>query len=112
MRPMTLIALILVTLWPLAAAAQAERPRENTVAIGGDVGFLAADTGESTDEQALQSATGTVDVFVEYYYTPRASLRAMYGWAAPEFESVPDFPELTGKTLTAFTWTFGIKVPF
>jgi hypothetical protein len=193
MRPMTLAALILVTLWPLAAAAQAERPREHTVAIGGDVGFLASDTGESNDEQALQSATGTVDVFVEYYYTPRASLRAMYGWAAPEFESVAGrtlrrhhlnvnfiynwefgrfrpfatlgggayflsrreggalagngvikpggslgwggeyyfrtfaiksemnvhilneekkFPELTGKTLTAFTWTFGIKVPF
>jgi hypothetical protein len=190
---MTLVTLILVTLCPLAAAAQAERPRENTVAIGGDVGLLASDTGESHDQQALQSVTGTVDAFVEYYYTPRASLRAMYGWAAPGFESVPGltlrrhhlnvnfiynwefgrfrpfatlgggayflsrreggalagtgvikpggslgwggeyyfrtfaiksemnvhilneektFPELTGKTLTAFTWTFGIKVPF
>ena len=193
MRLTALLALILATLWPQAAAAQAERPRENTIAIGADVGFLASDTGDSDEDQTLQSVTGTVDGFVEYYYTPRASLRVMYGWAAPQFESAPartlrrhqlnvnfiynwefgrfrpfatlggggyflsrreggdlvgssvikpggslgwggefyfrtfavksemnvhildeekNFPELDGKTLTAFTWTFGIKVPF
>jgi hypothetical protein len=185
--------MILATVWPEAAAAQTARARENTVVVGADVGFLASDSGASGDDQALQSATGNVDAYVEYYYTPRASLRVMYGWAAPQFESPPartlrrhqlnvnfiynwelgrfrpfatvgggayflgrreggdlvgssvikpggslgwggeyyfrtfavksemnvhvlneekNFPELNGKTLTAFTWTFGIKVPF
>jgi hypothetical protein len=193
MRAGVLVGSILVILGPQAAAAQAERPRENTVAVGGDVGFLASDNGASKERQALQSATGTVDAFVEYYYTPRTSLRLMYGWAAPQFDSAPgrslrrqhlnlnflynlefgrlrvfgtvgggayflsgreassvvgsavtkpggslgwggeyyfrtfavksemnvhildkekSFPELNDNTLTAFTWTFGIKVPF
>jgi hypothetical protein len=173
--------------------AQPERARENTVAIGGDVGFLASDNGASDDAPVLQAATANVDAFVEYYYTARTSLRLMYGWAAAQFDSMPDrslrrhhltlnflynwelgrfrpfatvgggayflsgresgnlvgravtkpggslgwgceyyfrtfavksemnvhildkeknFPELNGNTLTAFTWTFGIKVPF
>jgi hypothetical protein len=185
--------LILAALWAQPAAAQPERPRENTVAIGGDVGFLASDNGASDTVPTLRTATATVDAFVEYYYTARSSLRVMYGRAAPEFESIPGrslrrqhfnlnfiynwelgrfrlfatvgggayflsgresgnlvgravtkpggslgwggeyyfrtfavksemgvhilndekkFPELDGQTLTAFTWTFGIKVPF
>ncbi len=193
MRAGIFIALILAALWPRPAAAQPERPRHNTVAVGGDVGFLASDNGTSDSAPTLQTATGNVDAFVEYYYTPRASLRLMYGWAAPEFDSIPErtlrrhhlnlnflynwglgrfrlfatvgggayflsgresgnlvgaamtkpggslgwgveyyfrtfavksemnvhilneekrFPEFNGKTLTAFTWTFGIKVPF
>lgn len=193
MRSGTFVALILMTLWPEQAAAQAERPRENTVAIGGDVGFLASDNGASDSTQVLQATTGTFDAFVEYYYTARTSLRVMYGWASPEFDSTPErklrrhqvtfnflynwefgrfrpfatvgggayflsgreggslvgpavtkpggslgwggefyfrtfavksemnvhildkeksFPEFNDNTLTAFTWTFGIKVPF
>jgi hypothetical protein len=188
-----LFALILVALWPQPAAAQSEHPRENTVAIGGGVGFLASDNGTPDVAQTLQATTGNVDAFFEYYYTPRASLRVMYGWASPQFESPlegslrrqhltfgfiynwelgrfrpfatigggayfltrrktggePDarvnkpggllgwggeynfrtfavrsemnvhilseeksLPEFNGKTLTGFTWTFGIKVPF
>jgi hypothetical protein len=188
-----LFALILVALWPQPAAAQSEHPRENTVAIGGGVGFLASDNGTRDVAQTLQATTGNVDAFFEYYYTPRASLRVMYGWASPQFESPlggslrrqhltfgfiynwelgrfrpfatigggahfltrrniggqPDdrvnkpggllgwggeyyfrtfavrsemnvhilseeksLPEFNGKTLTGFTWTFGIKVPF
>jgi hypothetical protein len=166
MRSATLLALILAALWPQPAAAQPEYPRENTVAIGGGVGFLASDTGTSDVAQTLQATTGNVDAFFEYYYTPRGSLRAMYGWASPKFDSTlggslryllnrrktggePDhrvnkpggllgwggeyyfrtfavrsemnvhilseeksLPEFNGKTLTGFTWTFGIKVPF
>jgi hypothetical protein len=193
MRSATLLALILAALWPQPAAAQPEYPRENTVAIGGGVGFLASDTGTPDVAQTLQATTGNVDAFFEYYYTPRGSLRVMYGWASPEFDSTlggslrrqhltfsfiynwelgrfrpfatigggaylltrrktggePDhrvnkpggllgwggeyyfrtfavrsemnvhilseeksLPEFNGKTLTGFTWTFGIKVPF
>jgi hypothetical protein len=184
--------LILVALWPQPAASQSKPPRENTVAIGGSVGFLASDNGTPDVAQVLQATTGNVDAFFEYYYTPRASLRVMYGWASPEFEATvggslrrqhltfgfvynwelggfrpfatigggahflnsrktdqPDhrvnkpggllgwgveyffrtfavrsemnvhilseeksLPEFNGKTLTGFTWTFGIKVPF
>ena len=193
MNSWTLFALILAALWPQPAAAQFEHPRENTVAIGGGVGFLASDNGTPDVAQTLQATTGNVDAFFEYYYTPRASLRMMYGWASPKFESPlggslrrqdltfgfiynwelgrfrpfatigggayfltrrktggePDdrvnkpggllgwggeyyfrtfavrsemnvhilseeksLPEFNGKTLTGFTWTFGIKVPF
>jgi opacity protein-like surface antigen len=193
MRSGTLLALILAALSPQPAAAQREHPRENTVAIGGGVGFLASDNGTPDVAQTLQATTGNVDGFFEYYYTPRTSLRVMYGWASPKFDSTlggslrrqqltfsviynwelgrfrpfaaigggayfltrrktsgePDqrvnkpggllgwgaeyafrtfavrsemnvhilseetsLPEFNGKTLTGFTWTFGIKVPF
>jgi hypothetical protein len=193
MRSGTLLALILAALWSQPAAAQLEHPRENTVAIGGGVGFLASDNGTPDVAQILQATTGNVDAFFEYYYTPRASLRVMYGWASPQFDSTiggslrrqhltfgviyhwelgrfapfatigggasfltrrntgeehgpgvnkpgglngwggeyyfrtfavrsemnvhilseeKRLPELNGRTLTGFTWTFGIKVPF
>jgi hypothetical protein len=189
----TLFALILAALWSQPAAAQSEHPRENTVAIGGGVGFLASDNGTPDVAQTLQATTGNVDAFFEYYSMPRVSLRVMYGWASPKFESPlagslrrhhltlgfiynwelgrfrpfatiaggayfltrrktggePDdqvnkpggllgwggeyyfrtfavrsemnvhilseeksLPEFNGKTLSGFTWTFGIKVPF
>jgi opacity protein-like surface antigen len=193
MRTRTLLALILAALSSQPTAAQSEHPRENTVAIGGGVGFLASDNGAPDTTQTLQPTTGNADAFFEYYYTPRTSLRVMYGWASPKFDSAlggslrrhhltfsfiynwqlgrfapfatigggvylltrrntggePDdrvnkpggllgwggeyyfrtfavrsemnvhilgeeksLPEFNGKTLTAFTWTFGIKVPF
>jgi hypothetical protein len=194
MRTRTVMASILgAAIWPQVAAAQPATPRENTVAIGAGVGFLAADNGARDAAATLQATTGTVDAFVEYYYSPRASLRGMWGWASPQFEPPlegslgrqhltfsfiynwelgrlrpfaavgggahflrsrqasggPDravtkpggllgwggeyyfrtfavrsemnvhilseeknLPEFNGKTLTAFTWTFGIKVPF
>jgi hypothetical protein len=55
----TLFALILVALWPQPAAAQSEHPRENTVAIGGGVGFLTSDNGAPDVAQTLQATTGT-----------------------------------------------------
>ena len=193
MRVPLILVLILASGWPRAAAAQIRQPAANTVAIGGDVGILAPDNEENNGATTLQSVTGNFDAFVEYYHTDRASLRGMYGWAAPQFESTPErtlqrhqltlnfiynwqlgrfrpfatvgggayflsrreggevvgravtkpggilgwggefylrtfavksemnvhilgeekeFPELNGRTLTAFTWTFGIKVPF
>lgn len=192
MRTARILAMIFVSVMPSLAAAQTATPRSNTVAIGGDVGFLAPDNGDSERVRPLQETTGHVDAFVEYYYTDRVSFRAMYGWASPEFESRPEqnlrrqhlsanvicnwslqrfrlfatigggayflsrrdtestdvavakpggtlgwggefylrtfalrsemtvhilnderkLPELNGNTLTAFTWTFGIKVPF
>ena len=177
---------------PRAGSAQVATPQTNTVAIGGDVGFLAPDGG-SGESPHLQSAVGTVDGFVEYYYHDRVSLRGMYAWSRSQLAQVPgnslqrqhltahviyswplgrfrpfalagggayflntndhpegpgrsvikpggsvgwgvefylrtfalrsemnvhvlndeiQFPELGGNTLTAFAWTFGIKVPF
>jgi hypothetical protein len=193
MRYWIISAFVFVALGSQRAGAQSEHPRENTVAIGGAVGFLASDNGTPDVAQTLQATTGNVDAFFEYYYTPRTSLRVMYGWASPTFEAPltgslrrqhltfgfiynwelggfrpfatigggayfltrrktvgeaddrlnkpggllgwggeyyfrtfavrsemnvhilseeKSLPEFNGKTLTAFTWTFGIKVPF
>ena len=169
---------------PRVSQAQATSPGENAVAVGGDVGFLATNYGETS---------GTVDAYVEYYYTARASVRGLYDWSQMDFEAARErslrrqhlllnfvynwevgrfrpfvtigggayflqrreggqsvgesvskpggnvgggieydlrtfaiktemnvqilteeerFPELNGKTLSGFTWTFGVKVPF
>lgn len=190
---LVLAVVVVVTLCPRAAVAQAAQPRAYVAAIGGDVGFLAPDNGDGEAERALEITTATVDAFAEYYYTDRLSLRGMYGWAKPAFESMParslrrqhlnlnvvynwqlarfrpfvtvgggayflnsrergdgessavtkpggnlgwgleyhlrtfalksemnvqilndekNLPELKGNTLTAFTWRFGLKVPF
>ena len=182
-----MMSAVLVCAIPQASRAQVSTPSENTVAIGGDVGFL----GSGAD--SLDGGTGHVDAFVEYYYTSRSSLRGMYGWARPEFQAASGrslrrqhvtlnyvynwqvhrfrpfatigggayflhrreggeslgegvtrpganvglgveyylrtfaiksemnvhilsndkhFAELDGATLSAFTWTFGLKVPF
>lgn len=191
------IGTLIVILAGVASAvteAQTAGPRENTIAVGGDVGFLASDNVASEGgATTLDAVTGSADAFVEYYYTDRVSFRAMYGWAAPRFGSVPELslrrqhvtvnllynwqvgrlrpfaaigggtvfvsrrregntvgqtlakpggalgggaeyyfrtfavrsemsvhvlndekgiPELEGATLTGFTWTFGVKVPF
>lgn len=192
MRTGVLFVFVLLVLCPGPLAAQTEGPREHTFAAGADVGFLAPDDGESDASRTLQNA-GAVDAFIEYYSTARTSLRIMYGWAAPPFESIPDrslrrqhlnvnfiynlqfgrfrpfgtvgggayflgvrengtrvaravtkpggtlgwgaeyafrtfavksemnvhildtenrLADFDGRTLTAFTWTFGIKVPF
>ena len=73
---------VLACAMPQASRAQVSTPSDNTVAIGGDVGFL----GSGAD--GLDGESGHVDAFVEYYYTSRSSLRAMYGWARPGFEAV------------------------
>ena len=90
MRVACVCAVIVTNLWAVPASAQSMRPAANTVAVGGNVGFLAPDNGPADGPQALQATTGSADVFVEYYYTPRVSLRAMYGWASPQFEAAPD----------------------
>ena len=64
---------VLACALPQASRAQVSTPSDNTVAIGGDVGFL----GFGAD--SLEGQSGHVDAFVEYYYTSRSSLRAMSG---------------------------------
>jgi hypothetical protein len=111
MRVVPILVLILGNAWPQVAAAQGQPPARDTVAIGGDVGFLAPDTGEA---QVLKTATGTADAFIEYYYTDRVSLRVMYGWAAPPYESI------AGRSLqrhhlnlnVIYNWKFGSFRPF
>lgn len=104
------------TIWILAALicalpqetyAQAKAPSENTVAIGGHVGFLAVDT--DTDDVAAN-----LDAFLEYYYTPRASIRAMYSWAEPELGVGPKRTLRQQRVLVNFlyNWDLGRFRPF
>ena len=65
----TLVALVLVTLWPQPTTAQTKTPSDNTIVIGADVGFLASDNGAPDSAQALQATTGaTVDPFAAYLF--------------------------------------------
>src|SRR5215207_9453055 len=114
MRVVPILALIVAIVWPHTAAAQSARPGADTVAIGGDVGFLAPENGASDDARTLEVATGHVDAFVEYYYTSRVSLRGMYGWASPAFESMPG-GSLRRQHLNLnviFNWELGRFRPF
>jgi hypothetical protein len=98
-----------------SAYSQVADTGANTVAVGADVGFLASDNPDRPDGSlVLQSATGSADAFVEYYYTPRASFRAMYGWAAPEIESAPraELRRQQVNVVFIYNWRIGPVRPF
>jgi hypothetical protein len=103
----TIVATAVLAVAPYAASGQQNTPDENTVAVGGSVGFHAMDS-ESDDVAA------NLDAFVEYYYTPRASIRAMYSWAEPELESTPERTLRQQRLLVNFlyNWDMGRFRPF
>jgi hypothetical protein len=104
--PILLIAIICAA--PQATYSQGKVPGENTVAIGGNVGFHAVDIGVAGDNGA------NLEAFVEYYYTPRASLRAMCGWAEPELEPALGCTLRQQRVLVnvLYNWELGWFRPF
>lgn len=108
MRPQAIL-LLSAFVWavPHDGNAQAKTPGENTVAIGASVGFHAIDT-ENDDVAA------NLDGFIEYYYTPRASIRAMYSWAEPTLQGAPRRTVRQRRVLVNFLyhWDFGRFRPF
>ena len=88
-------------------AAQPKTPSHNTMAVGGNVGFHAMDT-ESDDLAA------NLEPYFEYYYTPRTSLRVMFGWAEPELQATPKRTLRQQRVLVNFlyNWDLGRFRPF
>jgi hypothetical protein len=70
---------IVMTLFPVFAAAQGRTPRTDSAAVGGDVGIF-----RPTDDELGTSLS--LDGFYEYYLSPRTSLRLGLGWTNPGYE--------------------------
>jgi hypothetical protein len=79
MRLLTRLFLIglLSSLIPVPTSAQV--PDTGLIGAGASAGVLFPD-------EALEK-TVTIDLFGEYYVTPRISVRGMFGWASPGFEN-------------------------
>jgi Outer membrane protein beta-barrel domain len=103
-----LILTALICVVPRGTYAQVRAPGENTVAIGGNVGFHATDTG-SDDEHGAN-----LEAFAEYYYSRRASLRGTFGWAEPELQATPKRTLRQQRVLVNFVynWPLGRFRPF
>jgi hypothetical protein len=101
------IAIVLMCLVPRPSTAQVRTPEEDTVAIGGNVGFLAIDS-------PVEGVAANLETFAEYYYTPRASIRGTYGWAEPEVQSMPKRTLRQQRLLVnfAYNWPLGRFRPF
>jgi len=98
------ITAVLNCLFLLPAAAQT--PNTGLIGVGGDLGVLFPD-------EAFEK-TFTFDVFGEYYLTPRASLRALFGWASPGFENRTEDHYRQVKLLFngAYNWDMKAWHPF
>jgi hypothetical protein len=68
----------LAVLAPASAAAQANVPDTEMAAAGVDVGLWLP------TEDALETGA-TLSALLEYYLTPRTSVRGTFGWADPSF---------------------------
>jgi hypothetical protein len=108
MRDTMILISALICATPQAIDAQVHTPGENTVALGGNVGVHAVDTVSEDDLGA------NLEAFAEYYYTPRVSLRAMYGWAEPEQALIPGGTLRHQRVLVNFiyNWELGRFRPF
>ena len=97
-----------------SAEAQANLPGPNTVAVGAGVGFLAPANEKEESARALESATATTDVFVDYHYNARVSIRGNYGWAQPAFEGGGDraLRRQHVAVSVAYGWSLGSFRPY
>ena len=81
-RVLGVVVLVSCIGWPVTAAAQERSPHTGSTAIGIDVGaFLPA---ENEFDNAL-----IVSALLEYYVTPRVSLRTDFGLTDPSFARDP-----------------------
>jgi opacity protein-like surface antigen len=71
--------LALVVTAPGVATAQGRVPHTESTALGVDFGTFRPSADSLENGLAM-------DVFYEYYFMPRTSLRLAFGWANPEFD--------------------------
>jgi opacity protein-like surface antigen len=103
----TLAALVLCLFLATEAGAQARVPDYGMSAVGGDIGFFLP----SDDElEAGLTLAGNY----EYYFTPRLSLRATFGWTNPESEFEPDTDFVQRRLMfgVIYNWEHGKWHPF
>jgi outer membrane protein with beta-barrel domain len=96
--------LVLLTGNVLPAAAQT--PDDGMIAVGADIGAFFPD---DAFEDAL-----TVDVFGEYYVTPRFSGRAMLAWTSPGVDGFTEdhFRQVKLLFNGVYNWEMGVWHPF
>jgi hypothetical protein len=105
-----LLGLILIgscLVWPGAAAAQERVPNTGTTAVGIDVGaFVPSD--DVLDNALL------VSVLIEYYVTPRVSLRTDFGLTDPSFRhnSTDSLRQIPLRLDVNYNWEGGKWHPF
>jgi opacity protein-like surface antigen len=93
--------------WPGLAAAQERAPHAGSTAVGVDVGaFIPA---ESQLDNAL-----IVNALLDYYLTPRVSLRTAFGLTDPGFarESVDSLRQIPLRLDANYNWEGGKWHPF
>jgi hypothetical protein len=77
--------------------------------IGGGAYFLRRREAGAGPDRTVTKPGGLLGWGGEYYFRTFAVRSEMNVHILSEEKSLPEFD---GQTLTAFTWTFGIKVPF
>jgi hypothetical protein len=91
---------------PAAAQAQQRMPAEQTIAVGGEFGvFIAGDP---------YDIGPTIAGLIEFYVTPRVSIRGTLGWADPDLDGRGD--QGVSQTRLAlnllYNWEEGAWHPF
>jgi hypothetical protein len=106
MRLLRLSSAIVLLSVVLVSPAAAQTPDTGLIGVGGDIGVFFAD-------ESLENALA-LDVFGEYYVTPRISVRAMLGFAKPGFENQTEDKFRQTKLLFngVYNWEFVEWHPF
>jgi hypothetical protein len=104
MRMSVFFFFIFICVVPRISQAQAQSPRAK-YAVGGDVGILFTSYGDGSTRE-------TGDAFLEYYLTPRVSVRGMYGWAETDLEAARELRRQHVLFNVLYSWEFGRLRPF
>jgi opacity protein-like surface antigen len=94
-------------MWPLAASAQERVPNAGSTAVGVDVGVF-------LPREAQLDNAPIVSALLEYYLTPRVSLRTDFGLTNPGFarESTDSLRQIPLRMDVNYNWEGGKWHPF
>ena len=106
-RVLGVLILVSCIIWPGVAAAQERAPHAGSTAVGIDVGaFIPAETQFDT--------APVINALLEYYLTPRVSLRTNFGLTDPGFsrESTDSLRQIPLRLDANYNWEGGKWHPF
>jgi opacity protein-like surface antigen len=106
-RVLALLVIVSCMLWPGVSVAQERAPHAGSTAVGIDAGIFMP----SADQ--LDNAL-IVNALLEYYVTPRVSLRTNFGLTDPGFsqESVDSLRQIPLRLDANYNWERGKWHPF